>query len=226
MPDNDERRAESGDAGADVERRRFGRGDSRRRKGSESLILQAAAHLDDDLVMPPRDNKAKAKNLTPEQLGLLKRWIDQGAKDSPKTERIVHWQPLAESPRRDFRGRGHGRRTVRRLRPRKNQVFIYHVPSGRLVDHEAAHRDQVNALAFSPDGTLMASGGYREVKLWRRTKDASNPRSRLFLPKTPRADGSMARLWRCSMPTANKSRRWIMGKRSPPTRCARTGGGS
>jgi len=66
------------------------------KKGSESLILQAAAHLDDDLTMPPRDNKAKAKNLTPEQLGLLKMWIDQGAKDSPKTERVVHWQPLPE----------------------------------------------------------------------------------------------------------------------------------
>jgi len=58
-------------------------------KGSESLILQAAAHLDDDLAMPPRDNKAKAKNLTPEQLGLLKLWIDQGAKASPKTERTA-----------------------------------------------------------------------------------------------------------------------------------------
>ena len=35
-----------------------------------------------------------------------------------------------------------------------------------------AHRDTVNSLAFSPDGELLASGGYREVKLWRRAKPA------------------------------------------------------
>src|SRR6188474_1065837 len=50
--------------------------------GGESLALQAAAHQDADLKMPPRDNKAKAKNLTSEQLALLKLWIDQGAKPS------------------------------------------------------------------------------------------------------------------------------------------------
>src|SRR5205807_3685597 len=66
---------------------------------------------------------------------------------------------------------------------RANQVFIYHLPSRRLVTrltdpsiHEEgeaikpglAHRDIVQSLAFSPDGKLLASGGYREVKLWRR----------------------------------------------------------
>ena len=51
---------------------------------------------------------------------------------------------------------------------RGNRVFIYHVPSGKLVANEVAHRDQVNALAFSPDGTRLASGGYREVKVWQR----------------------------------------------------------
>ena len=43
-------------------------------KGAESLALQAAAHTDDDLKMPPRDNKAKAHDLSPEQLALLKLW--------------------------------------------------------------------------------------------------------------------------------------------------------
>jgi WD40 repeat protein len=136
-------------------------------KGGESLALQAAAHLDDDLAMPPRDNKAKAKNLTPEQLGLLKLWIDQGAKVSPRTERKVEWQPLAESLRAIF---------AVAITPdgqfaacaRENRIFIYHLPSGRCVADEAGHRDQVNALAWSPDGALLASGGYRDVKLWRR----------------------------------------------------------
>lgn len=160
------------------------------KKGAESLLLQAAAHLDDDLVMPPRDNKAKAKNLTPEQLGLLKLWIDQGAIASPKRERTVAWQPLPEnlgaifavamSPDGQFAACA-----------RANRIFIYHVPTGRLVASETAHRDQVNALAFSPDGTLMASGGYREVKLWRRAKIEGRPAQSLpgATGKITRADG-------------------------------------
>ena len=139
------------------------------KKGAESLLLQAAAHLDADLAMPPRDNKAKAKNLTPEQLGLLKLWIDQGAIASPKRERVVTWQPLPENLGAIFAVAMSGDGQFAAC-ARANRVFIYHVPTGQLVANEAAHRDQVNALAFSPDGTLMASAAYREVKLWQRTK--------------------------------------------------------
>ncbi len=136
-------------------------------KSAESLTLQAAAHLESDLVMPPRDNKAKAKNLTPEQLALLRLWIDQGAKPSPKVERVLQWQPLPESLQsilavavtRDGRFAACSR---------GNRLFVYDLPTGRSVFNEVAHRDQVNAIAFSPDGTLAATGGYREVKLWRR----------------------------------------------------------
>jgi WD40 repeat protein len=138
------------------------------KKGRDSLIVQAAAHQDDDLIMPPRDNKAKAKNLTSEQLGLLKLWIDQGAKASAKTERVVHWQPLSESLGAIFAVAVTGDGQFAAC-ARENRVFIYHVPSGRLIESDATHRDQVNALSFSPDGTLMASAGYRQVKIWRRT---------------------------------------------------------
>ena len=31
-----------------------------------------------------------------------------------------------------------------------------------------SHKDLVHSLAFNPTGDLLASGGYREVKLWRR----------------------------------------------------------
>lgn len=139
------------------------------KKSMESLVLQAAAHLESDLVMPPRDNKAKAKNLTPDQLGLLKLWIDQGAKVFPRIERVVQWQPLAENLGAIF---------AVAITPdgqfaacsRENRLFVYHLPTGRCVLNEVAHRDQINALAFNPDGTLLASGGYREVKLWKRAK--------------------------------------------------------
>ncbi len=137
-------------------------------KGAESLLLQAAAHQDDDLKMPPRDNKAKAKNLTPPQLALLKLWIDQGAKASEKSERVLQWQPVPEGVNAIF---------AVAMTPdgqfaacaRANRISFYHVPSGRALSSEIAHNDQINALASSPDGSLIASGAYREVKLWKRT---------------------------------------------------------
>jgi WD40 repeat protein len=139
-------------------------------KSADSLLLQAAAHLDEDLKMPPRDNKAKAKNLNPNQLALLKLWIDQGAKPSPKREKVIVWQPLPENvtailavavtPDGQFAACA-----------RANRLSFYHLPSGRTLSTEVGHRDQVNALAASPDGSLFASGSYREVKLWRRVRD-------------------------------------------------------
>ena len=48
-------------------------------KSAESLIFLAASHAADS-VMPPEGNDVAAANLTPQELGLLKRWIDSGAK--------------------------------------------------------------------------------------------------------------------------------------------------
>lgn len=49
---------------------------------ANSLIVQITAHAttDKDTWMPPIPNKAGAKTLTPEQIGLVRAWIDQGAK--------------------------------------------------------------------------------------------------------------------------------------------------
>jgi len=49
---------------------------------AKSLLVQAAAHAteDHDQWMPPLNNKAKIGPLTPEQIGLIRAWIDQGAK--------------------------------------------------------------------------------------------------------------------------------------------------
>lgn len=151
------------------------------KRGSSSLLLKVSAHQTDPL-MPPVGNKASAPNLTPDQLGLLKAWIDQGAKGEVRREVAIDWQPLpaglnpiyavAVSPDGQFAACG-----------RANQIHVYHLPTGRLVErlHDpalqqsglypkrgVAHRDMVYSLAFSPDGSLLASGSYREVKLWQR----------------------------------------------------------
>jgi len=45
------------------------------------LIAMVAQIVDDeDLYMPPKDNKAKIPPLTKEQVGLVRAWIEQGAK--------------------------------------------------------------------------------------------------------------------------------------------------
>ncbi len=50
--------------------------------GDQSLIVKAVAHQlkDHDGWMPPMPNKAGAKTLTPEQIGVVIGWINQGAK--------------------------------------------------------------------------------------------------------------------------------------------------
>jgi len=49
---------------------------------ADSLVVKAVAHAlpDQDSWMPPLQNKAGIKPLTPEQIGLIRAWIDQGAK--------------------------------------------------------------------------------------------------------------------------------------------------
>jgi hypothetical protein len=46
-------------------------------KSAKSPLVQAVARLDDDSAMPPDD---KGDPLTKEQIGLIRAWIDQGAK--------------------------------------------------------------------------------------------------------------------------------------------------
>jgi len=49
---------------------------------ANSFVVKSVAHLtgDHDAWMPPLNNRAGIKPLTPEQIGLVRAWIDQGAK--------------------------------------------------------------------------------------------------------------------------------------------------
>ena len=46
-------------------------------KSAESTLVHSVARLDEDEAMPPTD---KGKPLTKEEVGLIRAWIDQGAK--------------------------------------------------------------------------------------------------------------------------------------------------
>ena len=49
---------------------------------ANSFVVKSISHLtgDHDAWMPPLNNRAGIKTLTPEQIGLIRAWIDQGAK--------------------------------------------------------------------------------------------------------------------------------------------------
>ncbi len=151
-------------------------------KSTESLLLKVASHAAEPF-MPPESNDRGAMPLSPDELGLIKLWIDEGATgEVMDSNGAIQWQSLparvnaieavAIVPEGHLVACGRG-----------NQVYVYDVAAGermqRLADPglaaeelykgaEAAHRDIVQSLAFSPDGLTLASGSFREVKLWRR----------------------------------------------------------
>lgn len=152
-------------------------------KPDESLIYLVAARAKAP-HMPPLPNKVEATALTPKELGLLRQWIVEGAQsDGMDTGTDVNWQPIpigmnatyavALNPWAD-----------RVAASRANQLSIFGTTTGdevKLIDpnlaaiklddqlmypNGAAHRDFVHSVAFHPNGRLLATGGFRVVKLW------------------------------------------------------------
>ncbi len=142
-------------------------------KSTESLVVQASLHQH-DMEMPPGNNKSGAVNLTPAEIAILKQWIDQGAKASVQQERAVVLQAFAASvdPIYSVAMTQDGRYVAC---GRSNQIFVYDLATRQFVaqisdpaeKNGAAHRALVQSLSFSPDGTKLASGSFREVKIWK-----------------------------------------------------------
>lgn len=155
-------------------------------KSGESLLLKSAAHLDEDLIMPPPGNKVKATDLTPEELAMLKLWIDQGAPGesvamakgplpwrAPPVDAAVNAVAISPDGRVAAAARG-------------NRVQLCELPTGRVIahlddpalekrdvsrNHPATDLDAVMSVAFASDD-LLATGGFRTVRLWRRAPRA------------------------------------------------------
>ncbi|MFO0968505.1 MAG: c-type cytochrome domain-containing protein [Gemmataceae bacterium] len=146
---------------------------------SESSLLYKVLSRTQKPFMPP---VGEGDPVTPQELALVKLWIDQGAKapttkvgpikiivDAPPPE--VHpTRALAVSPDKSTVAASRG-----------NQIHIYdagsgkHIrslvdpeiksPSGKKVD-QAAHLSLVESMTWSPDGKWLVSGSFQEVTVW------------------------------------------------------------
>jgi WD40 repeat protein len=145
-------------------------------KAADSLLVKLAGRTEKPL-MPPKGEEP----LTPEELALIKLWIDQGAK-APEGKRQRQSIVLGALP-----APVHPVRAIA-IRPdkavlaagRANQIHLYDAGSGTylrsLIDPGLttpdgkslpfAHLSIVEALAYSPDSRLLASGSFQEVTLW------------------------------------------------------------
>ena len=145
-------------------------------KSAESLLVQLAGRTKKP-TMPPKGEEP----LTPQELALIKLWIDQGAKaptsvrERPKV--ILGALPPGVHPVRAV-AVSTDKSTV--AAGRANGVDIYNAKTGAFIRTmtdpglmtadkkpvKGAHIAIVESLAFSPDGKYLASGAFQEVKVW------------------------------------------------------------
>lgn len=141
-----------------------------------SRLVRLAARLEKPFMPPKREEP-----LTPEELALIKLWVDQGA-HAPATTRaragvVLGTLPPAVHPVRALAVSPDKSAVVA---GRANEIHVYDAGSGAYVRTlvqpgltdpsgrplRAAHRSIVESLAFSPDGRFLASGSFQEVVLW------------------------------------------------------------
>jgi len=145
-------------------------------KADQSLLYKVAGRTTKPL-MPPKGEEP----LTPEELAVVKLWIDQGAKaptgvrEKPKI--IVGVPPANVHPVRAV-AVSPDKSTV--VAGRGNQIHIYDAGSGMYIRSlfdpslktpdgkpvKAAHLSIVDALAYSPDGKYLVSGSFQEMSVW------------------------------------------------------------
>lgn len=144
-------------------------------KDHEASFVWSRSSGAEEPIMPPEDNTIGAKPLSAGELELLKAWIQQGARRGEgSVSSSIQWNPIAQSlqPIYAVALSKDGRFAVA---GRGNLASVYDVESGevlsRLVDESlsvpATDLDIVQALAVSPDGQRIATGGYKTAKIWR-----------------------------------------------------------
>jgi WD40 repeat protein/mono/diheme cytochrome c family protein len=145
-------------------------------KSKESLLIEVL-FPDADMHMPPKGQ------LNPRQIAALEQWVDAGAPwdekrwiqlNLPERTEVTRgvlpetYAPilaLALSPDRKILAAGRGDQIdwhrIVPAEPGKTPAFRL-----EFFASTTAHDDQVQSLAFSPDGKRLVSGGFRSVRFW------------------------------------------------------------
>ncbi len=128
-------------------------------------------------AMPPKGEEP----CTPEELALVKLWIDQGAKAPTSVRKIeaakVTTPPASVKPVRAV-AVSPDKTTV--AAGRGNTVHIYDAGSGTHIrsllapglktydgkDVKASHLSIVESMAWSPDGKYLVTGSFKEIAIW------------------------------------------------------------
>ncbi len=146
-------------------------------KSADSLLVKflegRAGKEGKNQFMPP----GKRKKLEPAELALIKAWIDSGAvppKDPTKAiarEIVVPKIITTVAPRRAIHAIAHAPGPKLIAVAFYGEVELRSAESHALVHRLAGQRGHVNSLAFSADGTQLATaagepGLFGEVKLW------------------------------------------------------------
>ena len=148
-----------------------------------SYLFQLAAHLEEP-IMPPEDNDVSARNLTGDELALLKRWIEQGAEDdamAPTSE--SEWRQLPSQVKTAYATAmsADGRLSAVSF---ANQIRVFGkrgpAPLEQLGEEkegvpQSPHVDFVHALELAGDGELIFSAGFRNVHVWKRATPTELP---------------------------------------------------
>lgn len=164
-------------------------------KSAESSIFLRSAHLKTP-IMPPKN---EGEPLSPQELALLKLWIDQGAKPPAVDSKITRTVTLSLPPAvvKPVRAVAITPDKTIVAAGRSNQVHLFDAKTGdfktTLVDPElktadgkpanAAHISLVEAMAYSPDGKTLATGSFRELTLWDTEKGTPKARITGFADK-------------------------------------------
>ncbi len=136
-------------------------------RGDDSLLFRMAAHRIAP-AMPP-EKKKDLPPLTPDELGLLKQWIDGGAKDDSDVSSAPAKPPeLGPLPSGvhpinalDLTPDGH-----RVASGRANVVEVFDVDTGAPIVGLGGHRDLIQSVRFTPDARRLAAGSFGIVTLW------------------------------------------------------------